>query len=447
MPPPSQTHTTQPTIMPPKVSSLDNDLSELRASKYDGATTSEVRTWISTVIGEELPSNEDLMDVLKDGLILCKVANAIKPGCASSKKSAMPFVQMENIASFLKAASHLGVPQHELFETVDMYELRDPAQVLVCLKALSRHAHRVNSDIPVMGPKLGTPSPNAGKRTFKRDISGPAWNTHQYGYMGGASQGSEKVVFGGRRDIMTDEPTDEAKKININFGAGGQKTADTGSSGADGPSTGSPKPARNRPPVPSKPKHLKGFDQGEHEEEDNEAEDMRLHALKSRERTVVAEQAYDSSVYAYDEVYDEIHEVIPVAKTQLTQSKHMEGLLEAKRRREKDRLAANETKIKRQRANEGDKYDDKESFVTPAYKRQQQELKEEMEGEEKAERNTASFYDTVDTLAGGKSKEPPITAPPKQLIPLKTGPPKVEKVDKVAEARARFLQRKQKNIK
>lgn len=442
---------------------MDRDLLELRASKYDGASTAEVAAWISTVIGEDLPEGEDLMDTLKDGLILCKLANTIKPGCATSKKSAMPFVQMENIASFLKAASFLGVPQHELFETVDMYELRDPAQVLVCLKALSRHAHNMNPDIPVMGPKLGSPSPNAGKKNFKMDTSGPAWNTHQYGYMGGASQGSEKVVFGGRRDIMSGDKTEEAKKININFGSGG---SGGGSNDTTTPSSGIAS-KKGPPPIPSKPKHLKGFDQGENEEDDeDEVEDMKMHMLKSKQQTVQAEQEYDASIYAYDDVYDEIHDTQKEDpqknKTQLTQSKHLDGLLEAKRKREEDRLAATEVKLKRQRANEGDLYDDKEKFVTPAYKRQQEALKKEREKEAKEERNVSSFYDTVDAMAGKptikheptqpheptKKNEP--TQPPPQRpafskpkpLPVSAPLAKSEKVDKVAAARARFLERK-----
>lgn len=34
----------------------------------------------------------------------------------------------------------------------------------------------------------------------------PAWNIHQYGYMGGASQGNQGISFGGRRQITTPGP-------------------------------------------------------------------------------------------------------------------------------------------------------------------------------------------------------------------------------------------------
>jgi hypothetical protein len=41
---------------------------------------------------------------------------------ARIQKAAAPFVQMENIANFLKAAEHLGVRKNELFQTVDLFE-------------------------------------------------------------------------------------------------------------------------------------------------------------------------------------------------------------------------------------------------------------------------------------------------------------------------------------
>jgi transgelin len=64
----------------------------------------------------------------------------------------MPFVQMENISHFLRAcqAPPLNLQQHDMFLTVDLYEQKDPAQVLQCLGAFSRAANNVNpSAFPV----------------------------------------------------------------------------------------------------------------------------------------------------------------------------------------------------------------------------------------------------------------------------------------------------------
>ena len=188
----------------------------------------------------------------------------------------MPFVQMENISLFLKAcqAPPLGMHAHDVFLTVDLYERKDPAQVIQCIAAFSRRANEVQPDrFPrtigpkTRGPSVGGPSTpqrwgslstdSAGGRdravsntsmgsssTFNASsrlgydaseggtptsspssrsnggsatkvkgswsqsdtTAAPAWNIHQYGYMGGASQGNQGITFGGRRQITSPAP-------------------------------------------------------------------------------------------------------------------------------------------------------------------------------------------------------------------------------------------------
>lgn len=187
------------------------------------------------------------------------------------KESSMPFVQMENISHFLRAcqSSPLNLQPHDVFQTVDLYEAKDPAQVLQCISAFSRRAHAVNpgkftsaiggkSKGVMMSPQsTGGYSNSGGKYSRARDVSStsdassvtsslpsrgiggipsptrssgsnpstaangaisswskrtdeaattPAWNIHQYGYMGGASQGNQGITFGGRRQITTPAP-------------------------------------------------------------------------------------------------------------------------------------------------------------------------------------------------------------------------------------------------
>jgi hypothetical protein len=182
------------------------------------------------------------------------------------------------------------MPAHDRFLTVDLYEAKDPAQVLQCLSAFSRVANTHNPDkFPttigprkaalgplspastgggatapglkspaVTSPGLGpgrsrgpsTASSTSGSSTFnplarpatERTLSAartggsdtsytsngqpksppggvsswskkvdegttaPAWNIHQYGYMGGASQGNQGIAFGGRRQITSAGP-------------------------------------------------------------------------------------------------------------------------------------------------------------------------------------------------------------------------------------------------
>ena len=192
------------------------------------------------------------------------------------KLSPMPFVQMENISHFLRACQSqpLNLQSHDIFQTVDLYDKKDPAQVLQCISAFSRRAHETtpnrfssaiggkskvgpmspqstggfsasgssysrprgisnssagssatpnlpsrtggrrsptrssDSTSSINGGMLSSPSGNVSSWSRKTDegATTPAWNIHQYGYMGGASQGNQGISFGGRRQITTPAP-------------------------------------------------------------------------------------------------------------------------------------------------------------------------------------------------------------------------------------------------
>ena len=194
------------------------------------------------------------------------------------KTSSMPFVQMENISHFLRACQSppLNLLSHDIFQTVDLYESKDPAQVLQCISAFSRRAHAVQpakfhsalgekskgsmmspqstGEYSAASPQYGRPrrssnlseTDSAASSQPSRPVGGraspyisssqnhtstkaespikssggvsswskrgdegattPAWNIHQYGYMGGASQGNQGISFGGRRQITSTAP-------------------------------------------------------------------------------------------------------------------------------------------------------------------------------------------------------------------------------------------------
>ncbi|PGH15308.1 hypothetical protein AJ79_02473 [Helicocarpus griseus UAMH5409] len=253
------------------VTSLDKDLRSLRLSRYTPEAANEIRAWIEEVLRERLPKG-DLLELLKSGVILCRLVNlAVSPG-VKYRDSSMPFVQMENISHFLRACQMppINLQQHDVFLTVDLYESKDPAQVLQCLRAFSNRANAlqpgrfpraigVKSRGDAMSPQLtgssqgaslGPPSyirrrgaSNASESTStynpmgKTSTSGqdspakthsgpaspkpaisawsnreeesttiPAWNIHQYGYMGGANQGNLGISFGSRRQITSPSP-------------------------------------------------------------------------------------------------------------------------------------------------------------------------------------------------------------------------------------------------
>jgi hypothetical protein len=175
----------------------------------------------------------------------------------------------ENVSQFVTAAktAPINLHDHDAFVTVDLVESRDLVQVLQCIAAFSRAAHRLRpSTFPIqiggssrrgaMSPQ-GTGTSTAGRAsvgerprgtsnasntssayTYARPVgsSTPArtgelnggwsptkatggavfpnsvgatslgWNPVQYGYIGGANQGSLGVAFGAHRQITSAGP-------------------------------------------------------------------------------------------------------------------------------------------------------------------------------------------------------------------------------------------------
>lgn len=206
----------------PDVTTLDEDLKLLRASKFSKDTIEEIKNWIfdSVLRIKDRPTNSSLLDLLKDGTILCQLANTLifeddqdQRNFITWKHSNLPFVQMEQISQFLDFVRQYGVPEDELFQTIDLYESKDPTAVYQTLKSLSRYANKKHPNrFPVLGPQLAEKrvpplikrKPDHLKSTNNNsgNSNGTGWSTYEYGYMGGASQGSEHIVFGQRRNIL-----------------------------------------------------------------------------------------------------------------------------------------------------------------------------------------------------------------------------------------------------
>ncbi|KAJ1914287.1 Protein kinase of the Mitotic Exit Network [Tieghemiomyces parasiticus] len=101
--------------------------------------------FIESVLGEKLPT-DDLHAALQDGAVLCRVVNSLRPTTIRRVVAPnAPFAKMENINSFLTAARELGVPDSDLFQTVDLYEGKNMYRVVSAVLGVSR----VVAGIPV----------------------------------------------------------------------------------------------------------------------------------------------------------------------------------------------------------------------------------------------------------------------------------------------------------
>ncbi|TQS34239.1 hypothetical protein Golomagni_05385 [Golovinomyces magnicellulatus] len=126
---------------------VSKDMRILRSERYSPIAANEARNFIEASLGERITPG-DLLDALKDGVALCKLVNQAAPNTLRfNERAHMPFVQMENISLFLEACKKhpFNLQSHDTFLTVDLYESKDPAQVLQCLGAFSRAVHKIDS--------------------------------------------------------------------------------------------------------------------------------------------------------------------------------------------------------------------------------------------------------------------------------------------------------------
>jgi len=176
---------------------VNREIADRLAAKYSPEREQEAREWIELVIEEQFPS-DNFQESLKDGVILCKLLGKVLPGEGRFKASKMPFMQMENIATFLAGAEKLGCPKSDLFQTVDLYENKNVGQVVDAIFSFSRYATKNGFDAPVLGPKIA----DKNERQFSPEVMNAGKhiiNTYQMGYAGGANQSG--MTFGGARTI------------------------------------------------------------------------------------------------------------------------------------------------------------------------------------------------------------------------------------------------------
>uniref|UniRef100_A0A0N5AX76 Calponin-homology (CH) domain-containing protein n=1 Tax=Syphacia muris TaxID=451379 RepID=A0A0N5AX76_9BILA len=114
----------------------------IQIAKFNEDEATNLLQWVAGLIKEDINTSgtfQNFGDTLRDGTILCKLLNAIKPG--TIKKIMKPMTNfncMENINQFCTAVRTFGVKDEETFQSVDLFEARDYFSVCVTLQSLSR---------------------------------------------------------------------------------------------------------------------------------------------------------------------------------------------------------------------------------------------------------------------------------------------------------------------
>ncbi|XP_038068192.1 calponin-1-like isoform X1 [Patiria miniata] len=134
----------------PKDYGMTAELADKKAGKYDPVAEQEAREWIEAVVGE--PIQDNFQEGLKDGIILCKLANKLQPGSVRRiNESKMAFKQMQNIGNFLTFAEAYGCNKADMFQTMDLFEGQNMPQVVNAIHALGRKAREKGFDGPTPG--------------------------------------------------------------------------------------------------------------------------------------------------------------------------------------------------------------------------------------------------------------------------------------------------------
>lgn len=203
---------------------IDIALSRKINEKYTDELETSVLGWLAEVMEEKIPAGrQNVQAAMKDGKFLIRLINKIYanstdlPAQASTLKMPMkvntmsaPFKQMENIENFLKAVDAYGVPKASSFQTVDLYEGRNMAQVLLCLTRLGSECQRNSFNGPTLGPKVSAEN--------KREFSDEQMRMGQgvIGLQMGSNKGATQagMSFGATRhinDIKVDAPSKDSQ--------------------------------------------------------------------------------------------------------------------------------------------------------------------------------------------------------------------------------------------
>ena len=117
-----------------------------------------MRSWIAAVLDVPLDTATSLQTHLLNGVLLCKVVNAIRPGVIARgaiKTSERPWDHMGNIATYTKACEKLGVSP--TFDTVDLFEGKN-------MRVVAQNLHALRTRRAIRGGVFGAVLPDIMER-------------------------------------------------------------------------------------------------------------------------------------------------------------------------------------------------------------------------------------------------------------------------------------------
>ncbi|XP_065648452.1 myophilin [Hydra vulgaris] len=146
---------------------LTAEIKRKNEKKYNYEDEQDALCWMEAVIDEGevflgIEGMNNTAAVLKDGVYLCKVMQALSPELMKKINSPnTPFKCMENIQLFLNACREYGLKNEDLFQTSDLYDSVNIKNVIDTIHALGRKAQDHGYDGPILGPRESKRNPRS----------------------------------------------------------------------------------------------------------------------------------------------------------------------------------------------------------------------------------------------------------------------------------------------
>ncbi|CAO1427541.1 unnamed protein product [Diamesa hyperborea] len=172
------------------------------AGKRDPQQEQEAQEWIEALTGEKFPEGASFEEALRNGIILCKLMNALAPGIIPKiNVSGGDYKMMDNLSQLQKACLKYGVPDLDLFQATDLWDFKNISLVTQSIFGIARATYRHPE---FKGPFLGPRPAEENRREFTEDVlrAGEAIIGLQAGTNKGASQAgtnmgaSRKIILG-----------------------------------------------------------------------------------------------------------------------------------------------------------------------------------------------------------------------------------------------------------
>lgn len=181
---------------------LDHELQKKLESKWDPVKAQHVANWVSALTHK--PCAADIQTSLKSGVLLCELLNTIWPGTIPKiNQGAMPFIQRENIVSYLSACKSKGMRETDLFVTGDLFEGSNLLVVVDNLCALGVLAERSGfrgTQLVVAGGAVQTTGRTNVQPAFSAQVAVPTAYTapsHKSNTSTGSNSGASSSGGGG----------------------------------------------------------------------------------------------------------------------------------------------------------------------------------------------------------------------------------------------------------